>query len=146
MSRCFFLKPSKTQDFGARCFGDSRGCPYDLENIMKEVYIPPQKKCRTPRLFVHFKLRLKTSVPWSKSTTKNQSSRRSNWRLSIVLKLRRRFVVSSFHQLRSVFQKDNSDVVPKGCRESNRTAHWGPMSFFQNYSVILNCIWIWNIS
>ena len=37
--------------------------------------------------------------------------------------LRRKNVVSSFHQLRSVFQKDNSDVAPKGCRESHRTVH-----------------------
>lgn len=132
MSRCFFLKPSKTQDFGARCFGDSRGCPLWFGKSYERVIpvSPPKKNAELPHCLSIFKLRSKTSVPWSKSLLWIEAFVGQIDVVFIVFfaEKKRRFIVSSTE---ICCQKDNSDVVPKGCRESHRTAHWGPMSFFQ---------------
>ena len=56
--------------------------------------------------------------------------------------LRRKNVVSSFHQLRSVVRKTTAML----CRKDAENLIGQPTEvlcrFFKNYSVILSCIWI----
>lgn len=130
MSRCFFLKPSKTQDFGARCFGDSRGCPLWFGKILWKSY---------PGDETTFFLRKKDDENDVNLTDESFDSEKwfASWNTCFRPQFKNGQTVGEF----GIFflggiteiccQKDNSDVVPKGCRESHRTAHWGPMSFFQ---------------